>query len=106
MSKGSDVIWSTPPAASGSPQGEKLIKVRFKDPQQPPDQAVQVKYVNYFGSVYEALNAARDAFNIPLNVPIALLYKGRRLNVNKRLSDYEVQEDALLLIVPDKIKGG
>ncbi|MHA1215267.1 MAG: hypothetical protein ACTSPG_08205 [Candidatus Hodarchaeales archaeon] len=106
MSK-KDVIWdnSTREAPVNS-NIEKMIKVRFKDPQLPPDQNVREKYVNINGTVYQALNAARDAFNIPEVVPIALLFKGRRMNPSNSLSSYNIEENAILMIVPDQIKGG
>ena len=97
MSK-KDVIWDD--------SDEKMIKVRFKDPQLPPDQNIREKYINVNGTVFQAINAARDAFNIPEVVPIALLFKGRRMNPSSNLSNYGIQQDALLMIVPDQIKGG
>ncbi|MFW9856026.1 MAG: ubiquitin-like protein [Candidatus Thorarchaeota archaeon] len=83
-----------------------MIKVRFKDPQLPPDQNVKEKYVNLQGNVFQAISAARDAFNIPEVVPIALLYKGRRLNPSNTLSSYGIEQNSMLMIVPDQIKGG
>ncbi|MFW9780003.1 MAG: ubiquitin-like protein [Candidatus Heimdallarchaeota archaeon] len=83
-----------------------MIKVRFKDPQLPPDQNVKEKYVNLQGNVFQAISAARDAFNIPEVVPIALLYKGRRLNPSNTLNSYGIEQNSMLMIVPDQIKGG
>ena len=83
-----------------------MIKVRFKDPQLPPDQNVKEKYVNLQGNVFQAIVAARDAFNIPEVVPIALLYKGRRLNPSNTLNSYGIEQNSMLMIVPDQIKGG
>lgn len=100
MSGKRDVEWDS------SDGVEKMIKIRFKDPQLPPSENVKLKYVNYNGKVYNALRAARDAFNIPENVPIALLYKGRRMNPSSDLSTYNIQENSILTIVPDQIKGG
>ena len=97
MSK-KDVIWDD--------SVEKMIRVRFKDPQLPPDQNIREKYINANGTVFQAINAARDAFSIPEVVPIALLFKGRRMNPSNNLSNYNIKQDALLMIVPDQIKGG
>ena len=83
-----------------------MIKVRFKDPQLPPDQNIREKYINMNGPVFHAITAARDAFNIPEVVPIALLFKGRRMNPSSNLTTYNIEENALLMIVPDQIKGG
>ncbi len=83
-----------------------MIKVRFKDPQLPPDQNVKEKYINLQGNVFQAIVAARDAFNIPEVVPIALLYKGRRLNPSNTLNSYGIEQNSMLMIVPDQIKGG
>ncbi|MHA2243402.1 MAG: hypothetical protein ACXADY_00375 [Candidatus Hodarchaeales archaeon] len=108
MSK-KDVIWDS---SSGdrrkSPDRdiEKMMKIRFKDPQLPPDQNIREKYVNINGTVFQAITAARDAFNIPEVVPIALLFKGRRMNPSNNLSSYEIEPNAILMIVPDQIKGG
>ena len=85
---------------------ERMIKVRFKDPQLPPDQNIREKYINMNGPVFQAITAARDAFNIPEVVPIALLFKGRRMNPSSNLTTYNIEENALLMIVPDQIKGG
>lgn len=102
-----DVIWDDSIRKSPLDSGiEKMVKVRFKDPQLPPDQNVREKYINLNGSVFQAIGAARDAFNIPEVVPIALLYKGRRMNPSNSLSSYNIEENAMLMIVPDQIKGG
>ncbi|MFX0173670.1 MAG: hypothetical protein ACFE9L_17410 [Candidatus Hodarchaeota archaeon] len=103
-----DVIWDsdTDRKKSSSDDIEKMIKVRFKDPQLPPDQNIREKYININGTVFQAINVARDAFNIPEVVPIALLFKGRRMNPSNNLSSYDVEENAILMIVPDQIKGG
>ncbi|MFX0209738.1 MAG: hypothetical protein ACFFDT_27400 [Candidatus Hodarchaeota archaeon] len=103
-----DVIWDsdTERKKSTSNDIERMIKVRFKDPQLPPDQNIREKYVNINGTVFQAINAARDAFNIPEVVPIALLFKGRRMNPSNNLSSYDIEQNAILMIVPDQIKGG
>ena len=90
----------------GKPKEEKLIRVKFKDPQLPPGENVREKYVNLAGTVREAIMTARDALTIPDVVPIALLAKGRRMNPDTRLADYEITEGSVILIVPDQIKGG
>ena len=90
----------------GKSKDEKLVRVKFKDPQLPPGENVREKYVNIAGSVREAIMIARDALTIPEVVPIALLAKGRRMNPDSRLSDYGISEGSVLLIVPDQIKGG
>ncbi len=106
MSK-KDVVWEDSSTKKSSDSGiEKMIKVRFKDPQLPPDQNIREKYINSNGTVFTAINAARDAFNIPEVVPIALLFKGRRMNPSSNLASYGIEKDALLMIVPDQIKGG
>ena len=106
MSK-KDVVWDDSITRKSSNSGiEKMIKVRFKDPQLPPDQNIREKYINSNGTVFTAINAARDAFSIPEVVPIALLFKGRRMNPSSNLSSYGIEQDALLMIVPDQIKGG
>ena len=103
-----DVIWDSDPSGRRTTEDsiEKMIKVRFKDPQLPPGQNVREKYININGTVFQAINAARDAFNIPVVVPIALLFKGRRMNPSNNLSSYSIEENAILMIVPDQIKGG
>ena len=102
-----DVIWDNSTTKRATDSGiEKMIKVRFKDPQLPPDQNIREKYINANGTVFQAINAARDAFNIPEVVPIALLFKGRRMNPSSNISTYGIIQDALLMIVPDQIKGG
>ena len=107
ISKKKDVVWDSDPRRTPSSEGiEKMIKVRFKDPQLPPDQNVKEKYVNLQGNVFQAIVAARDAFNIPEVVPIALLYKGRRLNPSNTLNSYSIEQNSMLMIVPDQIKGG
>ena len=109
MSK-KDVIWDSrdPRDPKKSPDNgiEKMIKIRFKDPQLPPDQNIREKYININGTVFQAITAARDAFNIPEVVPIALLFKGRRMNPSNNLSSYGIEQNAILMIVPDQIKGG
>jgi hypothetical protein len=45
-------------------------------------------------------------FSIPLNLPIALLYKGRRLNPDTILAHYNPEPNDMMMIVPDQIKGG
>lgn len=102
-----DVIWDNSTTKRATDSGiEKMIKVRFKDPQLPPDQNIREKYINANGTVFQAINAARDAFNIPEVVPIALLFKGRRMNPSSNISTYGIMQDAMLMIVPDQIKGG
>ena len=103
-----DVVWDSnvSPQGSTSDSIERMIKVRFKDPQLPPDQNIREKYININGTVFQAITAARDAFNIPEVVPIALLFKGRRMNPSNNLVSYNIEENALLMIVPDQIKGG
>jgi hypothetical protein len=103
-----DVIWDsdTDRKKATSDNIEKMIKVRFKDPQLPPDQNIREKYININETVFQAINAARDAFNIPEVVPIALLFKGRRMNPSNNLSSYDIKQNAILMIVPDQIKGG
>ena len=106
MSK-KDIIWDSS-STKKSPDSdiEKMIKIRFKDPQLPPDQNIREKYININGTVFQAITAARDAFNIPEVVPIALLFKGRRMNPSNNLSSYGIEQNAILMIVPDQIKGG
>ncbi|MHA1940337.1 MAG: hypothetical protein ACXACP_01035 [Candidatus Hodarchaeales archaeon] len=103
-----DVVWDRSDSKKGTSSDsiERMIKVRFKDPQLPPDQNIREKYININGSVFQAITAARDAFNIPEVVPIALLFKGRRMNPSSNLTTYNIEENALLMIVPDQIKGG
>ena len=103
-----DVVWdSDSRSKTRSDSGiERMMKVRFKDPQLPPEQNLREKYININGTVFQAINAARDAFNIPEVVPIALLFKGRRMNPSNTLSSYGIEENAILMIVPDQIKGG
>ena len=91
---------------TGKPTEEKLIRVKFKDPQLPPGENVREKYVNLAGSVREAVLIAREALTIPDIVPIALLAKGRRMNPDSRLAEYGISDGSVLLIVPDQIKGG
>ena len=108
MSK-KDVVWDSDPnrrKLSTDNGIEKMIKVRFKDPQLPPDQNIREKYINLDGNVFQAITAARDAFNIPEVVPIALLFKGRRMNPSNNLTSYGIEQNAILMIVPDQIKGG
>ncbi len=106
MSK-KDVVWDSSSTGKAPDNGiEKMIKVRFKDPQLPPDQNIREKYININGTVFQAIIAARDAFNIPEVVPIALLFKGRRMNPSNNLSSYGIEQNAILMIVPDQIKGG
>ncbi len=105
MSK-KDVVWDTDPRKREPSGIEKMIKVRFKDPQLPPDQNIREKYLNLNGPVFQAITAARDAFNIPEVVPIALLFKGRRMNPSNNLSAYGIEQNSILMIVPDQIKGG
>ncbi len=106
MGKGVDFGFSGGSKEKGIVTGEKLIKLRLKDPQLPAGENIREKFLNLNGTVYEALTGAREAFNIPINVPIALLYKGRRMNPSQTLNEYGVTDNALLLIVPDQIKGG
>ncbi|MFW9995892.1 MAG: hypothetical protein ACFFD4_27885 [Candidatus Odinarchaeota archaeon] len=90
----------------GDSSAERLIKIKFKDPQLPPDKQLREKYINVNGLVYHAVIKAREAFDIPETVPIALLHRGKRLNPDSTVKDYGVKENDLLMIVPDQIKGG
>ena len=103
-----DVVWDSESQSKARTDSgiERMMKVRFKDPQLPPEQNLREKYININGTVFQAINAARDAFNIPEVVPIALLFKGRRMNPSNTLSSYGIEENAILMIVPDQIKGG
>ncbi|MHA2298640.1 MAG: ubiquitin-like protein [Candidatus Hodarchaeales archaeon] len=104
--KGINFGYDTKGTKGGQPTAERLIKVKFKDPQLPPDKNLREKYINANGLVFHAVLKAREAFDIPATVPIALLYKGKRLNPDSTVNEYGVKESALLMIVPDQIKGG
>ncbi|MHA1449653.1 MAG: hypothetical protein ACTSP4_09565 [Candidatus Hodarchaeales archaeon] len=104
--KGIDFGYGSSPQKGAQPQAERLIKVKFKDPQLPPDKNLREKYINLNGLVFHAVVKAREAFDIPETVPIALLYKGKRLNPDSIINGYGIKEQALLMIVPDQIKGG
>ena len=82
------------------------ISLRFKDPQLPPGQNTLVETVRLDCSIRQLVAAIRDMFSIPLNLPIALLYKGRRLNPDTNLRDHSPSENDLMMVVPDQIKGG
>ncbi|MEX2705275.1 MAG: hypothetical protein Q6352_008440 [Candidatus Freyrarchaeum guaymaensis] len=84
----------------------KLMEVTFKDPQLPPGKNQRTKYVNKYASVSEVVEAAKNAFDIPDDVAIALLHKGVKLNPDKKFNDYDIPENAILMIVPDRIEGG
>ncbi|MFQ5980945.1 MAG: ubiquitin-like domain-containing protein [Candidatus Heimdallarchaeota archaeon] len=82
------------------------ISLRFKDPQLPPGQNTRSEIVRLDWTIRQLIAAVRDMFSIPLNLPIALLYKGRRLNPDTPLGQYNPSENDLMMIVPDQIKGG
>ncbi len=82
------------------------INLRFKDPQLPPGRNTKAEVVRLDWTIRQLIAAVRDMFSIPINLPIALLYKGRRLNPETMLQDYTPTENDLFMIVPDQIKGG
>ncbi|MFW9915021.1 MAG: hypothetical protein ACFFGZ_05360 [Candidatus Thorarchaeota archaeon] len=84
----------------------ETISLRFKDPQLPPGQNTVTEIVRLNWSVRQLVAAVRDMFSIPLNLPIALLYKGRRLNPDTILAHYNPEPNDMMMIVPDQIKGG
>ncbi|MFX0116804.1 MAG: ubiquitin-like domain-containing protein [Candidatus Hodarchaeota archaeon] len=84
----------------------KTITLRFKDPQLPPGQNTLKEIVRLDWTIRQLIAAVRDMFAIPLNLPIALLYKGRRLNPDTILEHYNPSENDMMMIVPSEIKGG
>jgi hypothetical protein len=85
---------------------ENLIKIFFKDPQLPPGQNQREKFVNAKALVSEVIEEAKIAFNLPISMNIAFLFRGRKLNPTRRISEYAINESAVLMIVPDRIIGG
>jgi hypothetical protein len=83
-----------------------LIKIFFKDPQLPPGSNQREKYVDVSAPISSVLEEAKTAFSLPETMQIAFLFKGRKLNPAKKLSDYGVNEASVLMIVPDRIIGG
>jgi hypothetical protein len=84
----------------------ETVSLRFKDPQLPPGQNTRTEIVRLDWTIRQLIAAVRDMFSIPLNLPIALLYKGRRLNPDTILGHYNPTENDMMMIVPDQIKGG
>ena len=64
------------------------------------------KFVNPDALVSEVIVEAKIAFNLPISMNIAFLFRGRKLNPTRRLSEYAITESAVLMIVPDRIIGG
>ncbi|MHA1917643.1 MAG: hypothetical protein ACTSUV_04950 [Candidatus Ranarchaeia archaeon] len=85
---------------------EHLVKVYFKDPQLPPGQNQRERYVNGSATISEIIEDAKVAFSLPVSMKIAFLFKGRKLNPQKKLADYSISESSVLMIVPDRIIGG
>ncbi len=85
---------------------EQLIRIFFKDPQLPPGQNQREKYVDANALVSDVIEEAKVAFSLPASMNIAFLFRGRKLNPSRRISEYAISESSVLMIVPDRIIGG
>ena len=84
----------------------ELIKVIFKDPTRAPGENEVEKWINKNDTVADVIKTGLSAFNIDPSANKNLLFKSKRLNPEKSIETYDIDNNAILYLVPGEIEGG